>query len=161
MGHAEGRACLSAERRSEIRQNNWTGHAEGCTHLSEEQHAENGVHHLNISLLNNFSSNFVFVITYHAANQIIERPCHLLSHAANNSKSTTLPQSQSVTAKLAKNFVGKTNYRKTCQGPCNCNLVSQHDMIYFGACIGVVKYHLSLRALCTKRNSTLLICSIS
>ena len=48
-------------------------HAEGCTRLSEEQHAENGVHHVNLLLLNNFSSNFVFVITYHAARQIIER----------------------------------------------------------------------------------------
>jgi hypothetical protein len=45
---------------------------------------------------------------------------------------------------------------ETCQGPCNCNLVSQHDMVYFGACIGAVKYHLSLRALCTKRNSPFL-----
>ena len=93
-GHAEGRACLSAERWSEIGQTNWTGHAEGCTCLSEEQHTENGAHHLNLLLLNNFSSNFVFVITYHAARQIIERPCHLLSHAVNNSKLTALPQSQ-------------------------------------------------------------------
>ena len=77
-GHAEGRASLSAERRSEIRQNNQTGHAAGRTRLSEEQHAENGVHHLNLPLLNNFCSNFVFFITYHAARQIIERPCHLL-----------------------------------------------------------------------------------
>ena len=77
-GHAEGCACLSAERQSEIRQTNWTGHAEGRTRLSEEQHAENGVHHLNLLLLNNFCSNFVFFITYHAARQIIERPCHLL-----------------------------------------------------------------------------------
>ena len=80
-GHAEGLACLSAERRSEIWQTNRTRHAEGCTRLSEEQHAENGVHHVNLLLLNNFSSNFVIVITYHAARQIIERPCHLLSHA--------------------------------------------------------------------------------
>ncbi len=66
------------------------------TRLSEEQHAENGAHHLNLLLLNHFSSNFVFVITYHAARQIIERPCHchLLSYAAYNSKLTTLPQSQ-------------------------------------------------------------------
>jgi len=77
-GHAEGHASLSAERQSEILQTNQTGHAEGCTRLSEEQHAENGVHHLNLLLLNNFCSNFVFVITYHAARQIIERPCHLL-----------------------------------------------------------------------------------
>jgi hypothetical protein len=69
-------------------------HAEGCTRLSEEQHAENGVHHVNLLLLNNFSSNFVIVITYHAARQIIERPCHLLSHAVHNSKLTTLPQSE-------------------------------------------------------------------
>jgi hypothetical protein len=45
-------------------------------------------------LLNHFSSNYVFAITYHAARQIIERPCHLLSHAVYNSKLTTLPQSQ-------------------------------------------------------------------
>ena len=77
-GHAEGRASLSAERRSEIRQTNQTGHAAGFTCLSEEQHAENGVHHLSLLLLNNVCSNFVFVITYHAARQIIERPCHLL-----------------------------------------------------------------------------------
>jgi hypothetical protein len=70
------------------------GHAEGCARLLEEQHAENDGHHLNLSLLNNFSSNFVFVITYHAAIQIIERPCHLLSRAVQNSKLTTLPQSQ-------------------------------------------------------------------
>jgi hypothetical protein len=88
-GHAEGRACLSAERRSEIRQTNLMGHPEGCAYLSEEQH-----HHLNLLLLNHFSSNFVFVITYHAARQIIERPCHLLSHAVYNSKLTTLLQSQ-------------------------------------------------------------------
>jgi hypothetical protein len=69
---------MSAERRSEIRQTNQTGHAEGRTRLSEEQHAKNGAHHLNLLLLNNFFSNFVFVITYHAARQIIERPCHLL-----------------------------------------------------------------------------------
>ena len=93
-GHAEGRTCLSAEWRSEIRQTNWTGHAVGRTRLSEEQHAENGAHHLNLLLLNHFSSNFVFVITYHAARQIIDRPCHLLSHAVHNSKLTTLPQSK-------------------------------------------------------------------
>jgi hypothetical protein len=56
--------------------------------MSEELHAENGAHHLNLLLLNHFSSN------YHAARQIIERPCHLLSHAVHNSKLTTLPQSQ-------------------------------------------------------------------
>ena len=94
MEHAEGRACLSAEWQSDIWQTNWTGHAEGHARLSEEQHAENGAHHLNLLLLNHFSSNFVFVITYHAARQIIERPCHLLSHAVHNSKLTTLPQSK-------------------------------------------------------------------
>jgi hypothetical protein len=93
-GHAEGCTCLSAELRSEIRQTNWTGHAEGRARLSEEQHTENGAHHLNFLLLNHFSSNFVFDITYHAARQIIERPCHLLSHAVHNSKLTTLPQSK-------------------------------------------------------------------
>jgi len=59
-----------------------------------KQHAENGVHHLNLLLLNHFSSYFVFVITYHDARQIIERPCHLFSHVVHNSKLTTLPQSQ-------------------------------------------------------------------
>jgi len=158
-GHAEGPASLSAERRSEIRQTNQTRHAEGRTRLSEEQHAENSAHHLNLLLLNNFCSNFVFVINYHAARQIIERPCHLLLHVVNNSKLTTLAKPKKVTAKLAKNFGGKMNHWKTCQGP--CNLVSQHDMIYFGARIGAVKYHLLLRALCTKRNAPLLICSTS
>jgi hypothetical protein len=80
MGHSEGHAFLSSERRSEIQhQTNWTGHAEGCaclsserrsekrqtnqtrnaevSRLSEEQHAENGVHHLNLILLNYLSSN--------------------------------------------------------------------------------------------------------
>jgi hypothetical protein len=71
MGHAEGRACLSAaaERRSEIWQTNQMGHVEGCSRLSEEQHAEHGAHHLNLLLLNNFFSNFVFVITYYHAAQ--------------------------------------------------------------------------------------------
>ena len=64
-------------------------------HTSEEEyHAENGAHQLNLLLLNKLSSIFVFVITYHAARQIIERPCHLLSHAVHNSKLTTLPQSK-------------------------------------------------------------------
>jgi C4-dicarboxylate-specific signal transduction histidine kinase len=60
-GHAEGHACLSAERRSEIRQTNWTRHVvEGRARLlSEEQHAENGAHHLNLLLLNHF-----FLILY-------------------------------------------------------------------------------------------------
>jgi len=81
MGHAEGHASLSAERQSEIRQTNLTGHAEGCARLKteEEYHAENGAHQLNLLLLNKLSSIFVFVITYHAARQIIERPCHLSS----------------------------------------------------------------------------------
>ena len=63
--HAEGRARLSAERRSEIRQTNQTRHAEGRARMSEEQHAENGVYHLNLLLLNHFSSNIIIVITYH------------------------------------------------------------------------------------------------
>jgi hypothetical protein len=69
---------------------------QGGAHVCQrsKQHAENGAHHLNLLLLNNFSSNFVFVITYHAARQIIERPCHLFSHVVHNSKLTTLPQSQ-------------------------------------------------------------------
>jgi hypothetical protein len=37
---AEGRARLSEERRSEIRQTIWTGHAEGRARLSEEQRSE-------------------------------------------------------------------------------------------------------------------------
>ena len=68
LGHAEGRACLSEERQSEIRQTNRTGHAEGCAcpaderrseirqtdrtghaevfaRLSEERHEERRVHH--------------------------------------------------------------------------------------------------------------------
>jgi hypothetical protein len=44
-GHAEGRACLTDERRSEIRQTDLTGHAEGRARLSEEQHAERRAHH--------------------------------------------------------------------------------------------------------------------
>ena len=39
-GHADGRACLSAERRSEIRQTNRTGHAEVFAGLSEERRSE-------------------------------------------------------------------------------------------------------------------------
>jgi len=73
-GHAEGCTCLSEKRQSKKWQTDWTGHAEVCARLSEEQHTENGAHHLNFSLLNHFSSNFVFVITYHTARQIIERP---------------------------------------------------------------------------------------
>ncbi len=136
-------------------------HAEGCARLSEEQHAENGMHHLNLLLLNHFSSNFVFVITYyHAARQ---KNWKTLSSSftcrEKQQLDNTAVKPKKVTAKLAKNFGGKTNHWKTCQGP--CNLVSQHDMIYFGACIGAVKCHLSLWALCTKRNSPLLICSSS
>jgi hypothetical protein len=37
MGHAEGHACLTEERRSEIRQTNRTGHAEGRACLSAER----------------------------------------------------------------------------------------------------------------------------
>ncbi len=66
----------------------------------------------------------------------------------------TVPKSNKVTATLAKNFGGMTNHWKTCQGP--CHLVSLHDMIYFGACMGTVRYHLSLHALCMQRNSLLL-----
>ncbi len=44
MGHAEGRAFLSEERRSEIWQTNRTGHAEVFARLSEEQHAERRMH---------------------------------------------------------------------------------------------------------------------
>jgi hypothetical protein len=54
MEFAEERTCLSEKRRSEIRQTNLTGHAEGRACLSEEQHAENGAHHLNLLLLNHF-----------------------------------------------------------------------------------------------------------
>jgi len=45
MGHADGRACLSEERQSEIRQTNRTGHADGRARLSEELHAERRAHH--------------------------------------------------------------------------------------------------------------------
>ena len=44
-GHAEGCACLSEERRSEIWQTNRTGHAEVFARLSEERHAERHAHH--------------------------------------------------------------------------------------------------------------------
>ena len=44
-GHAEGRACLSEERRSEIRQTDLMGHADGRARLSEEQNAERRAHH--------------------------------------------------------------------------------------------------------------------
>ncbi len=41
MGYAEGRACLSEEGQSEIRQQtNLMGHAKGCTCLSEEGRSE-------------------------------------------------------------------------------------------------------------------------
>ena len=40
MGHAEGCACLSEERRSEIWQTDWTGHAEGHACLSEKGQSE-------------------------------------------------------------------------------------------------------------------------
>jgi len=39
-GHADGHACLSEEQRSEIRQTNRTGHAEGCACLSAERRSE-------------------------------------------------------------------------------------------------------------------------
>ena len=113
MGHAEGCTCLSAEQQCEIRQTDWTGHAEGHACLSEEQHAENGAHHLNFLLLNHFSSNFLFDITYHAARQIIERPCHLLSSftcRAEQQVDNTAAKPKKVTAKLSKNFGGKTNH---------------------------------------------------
>ena len=106
----------------------------------------------------------LFVITYHAARHIIERPCHLLSHAVNNSKLTTLPQSKRRWQPLWQRILeARQIIERLAKDPVtgNCNLVSQHDMIYFGACLGAVKYHLSLRALSTKRNSPLLICSIS
>ncbi len=44
-GHADGRACLSEERRSEIRQTDRTGHAEVFARLSEERNAERRAHH--------------------------------------------------------------------------------------------------------------------
>ena len=40
MGYAEGRACLSEERQSEVRQINLVGHAEECACLLEEQQRE-------------------------------------------------------------------------------------------------------------------------
>ncbi len=39
-GHAEGCACLSEERRSEIRQTDLVGHAEGHACLSEKRQSE-------------------------------------------------------------------------------------------------------------------------
>ena len=39
-GHAEGQACLSEEQRSEIRQTDLTEHAEGRTCLSEKRRSE-------------------------------------------------------------------------------------------------------------------------
>jgi hypothetical protein len=67
----------------------------GATHLVIMEIALFGKETIvHLLLLNHFSSNFVFVITYHAARQIIERPCHLLSHVVHNSKLTTLPQSK-------------------------------------------------------------------
>ncbi len=84
----------------------------------------------------------------------------------------TVARSNKVTATLAKNFGGKMNHWKTCYRVSQRNsearwiierpshLVSQCDMIFMGSCMGSVRYHLSLRALCTKRNSPLLICSI-
>jgi hypothetical protein len=108
MGHAEGHACLSEKQQSEIRQTNRTGHAEGCACLSEEQHAENGAHHLNLLLLNHFSSNFVFVITYHAARQKTLSPS--FTCRAQQQVDNTATKPTKVTAKLAKNVGGKTNH---------------------------------------------------
>ena len=107
-GHEEGCACLSAERQSEIWQTNWTGHAEGHARLSEAQHAENGAHHLNLLLLNHFSSNFVFVITYHAARQKTLSPS--FTCRAQQQVDNTAAKQKKVTAKLAKNFEGNTNH---------------------------------------------------
>jgi hypothetical protein len=45
MEQAEGRAFLSEERRSEIRQTNRMGHADVFARLSEEGHAERCAHH--------------------------------------------------------------------------------------------------------------------
>jgi len=39
-GHAEGRTCLSEERQSEIRQTDLTGHADGHICLSEKRRSE-------------------------------------------------------------------------------------------------------------------------
>ena len=44
-GHVEGRACLLEERQSEIRQTDRTGHAEARARLSEERHEERRAHH--------------------------------------------------------------------------------------------------------------------
>jgi hypothetical protein len=57
------------------------------------------VHQLNLLLLNKLSSIFVFVITYHAARQIIERPCHLLSPAVQKQQvDNTAAKQKKVTA---------------------------------------------------------------
>ena len=74
-GHAENHACLSENRQSEIRQTDRMGHAEGCARLSEEKHAENDAHHLNLLLLNHFSSNFVFVKKLKDPVIFIHMPC--------------------------------------------------------------------------------------
>jgi len=110
-GHAEGCACLSAGRQNEVWQTNWTGHAERHARLSEEQHAENGMHHLNLLLLDHFSSNFIFVITYHAARQIIQSPLSSsFTCRAQQQVDNTAAKPKKATAKLAKNFGGKTNH---------------------------------------------------
>ncbi len=99
-GHAEGRASLSVERRSEIQQNNQTGHAAGRTRLSEEQHAENGVHHLSLLLFNNFCSHNWKTLSSSLT-------CREQQRVDN-----TAAMPKKVTAKLAKNFGGKTNHWK-------------------------------------------------
>ena len=57
----------------------------------------------------------------------------------------TATKPKKVTAKLAKNFGGKMNHWKTCQGSW------WHDL--FWGMLGAVRYHLSLYALRTKSNS--------
>jgi hypothetical protein len=69
-----------------------------------------------------------------------------------NSKLTTLPQSKRR---------WQPSWHRILEARQIIERLAMDDMIYFGACIGAVKYHLSLRALCTKRNSPLLMCSIS
>jgi len=73
-------------------------------------HRENGTHHLNFLLLNHFSSNFVFVITYHTARQIIETLSSSFTYRAQQQVDNTAAKQKKVTAKLAKNFGGKTNH---------------------------------------------------
>jgi len=153
--------CLSAEQQSEIRQTNLTGHAEGRARLTSVRGAKCREWCASSQFIIVESFLFYFCICYHLSRgktnnwKTLSYTVIFFHMLCTTASRATKPKK--VTAKLAKNFGGRTNHWKNCQGP--CNLVSYHVSIYFGACIGEVKYHLSLCALCTKRNSPLLICS--